>query len=60
MATVQPEGELIRKAVKWYAEERATNPQKGRLKLLEEAGMKFNLSPVEEEYLAKVTRAEGS
>ena len=56
MTTVQPEGEQIRKAVKWYAEEKAANPQRGRLKLLEEAGMKFNLTPVEEDYLAKLTK----
>ena len=58
MTTVQPEGEQIRKAVKWYAEEKAANPQRGRLKLLEEAGMKFNLTPVEEDYLAKLTKSE--
>ena len=60
MTTVQPEGEQIRKAVKWYAEEKATCPDKGRLKLLEEAGIKFNLTPVEEEYLTRVTKPEVS
>ncbi|MCG6910062.1 MAG: hypothetical protein LJE94_08060 [Deltaproteobacteria bacterium] len=58
MTTVQPEGEQIRKAVKWYAEEKATRPHETRLKLLEEAGIKFNLTPVEEEYLSRVTRTE--
>ena len=55
MTTVQPEGEMIRKAVIWISEEKQANPEKSRLKLLEEAGIKFNLSPAEEEYLMKVT-----
>mgnify|MGYP001825984672 CR=1 FL=1 len=53
MTTVQPEGEMIRKAVKWISEEKQASPEKSRLKLLEEAGLKFNLSPNEEAYLAK-------
>ena len=56
MTTVQPEGEMIRKAVQWISEEKQASPEKSRLKLLEEAGVKFNLSPNEAEYLAKVTK----
>ncbi len=56
MATIQPEGEQIRRAVEWISEEKQASPEKNRLKLLEEAGIKFNLSPVEEEYLAKLTK----
>ena len=55
MTTIQPEGEMIRKAVIWISEEKQASPEKSRLKLLEEAGIKFNLSPAEEEYLMKVT-----
>ena len=53
MTTVQPDGEQIRKAVKWISEEKQASPEKSRIKLLEEAGIKFNLSPAEEDYLAK-------
>jgi len=56
MTTIQPEGEQIRKAVKWISEEEQVSPDKSRLQLLEEAGIKFNLSPAEEEYLAKLTK----
>ena len=56
MTTVQPEGEMIRKAVLWISEEKQASPEKNRLKLLEEASIKFNLSPVEEDYLAKLTK----
>ena len=54
MTTVQPEGEQIRKAVKWIAAEKMDNPGKSRLKLIEEAGVKFDLSPAEEEYLTRL------
>ena len=54
MTTVQPEGEQIRKAVQWISEEKQARPQKSRLKLIEEAGIKFNLSPAEEEYLGRL------
>ena len=57
MATIQPEGEQIRKAVQWISEEKQVSPDKSHLKLLEEASIKFNLSPVEEEYLAKITKS---
>ena len=56
MTTIQPEGEQIRKAVRWISEEKQASPEKNHLKLLEEAGIKFNLSPVEEEYLARMLK----
>jgi hypothetical protein len=57
MATIQPEGEQIRKAIKWISEEKQASPEKSHLRLLEEAGIKFNLSPVEEDYLAKMSKS---
>jgi hypothetical protein len=56
MTTIQPEGENLRKAVKWISEERQYGPDKKPLKLIEEACLKFNLSPVEAEYLSKFMR----
>ena len=56
MTTIQPEGEQIRKAVQWFSEEKQASPGKSHLKLIEEAGIKFNLSPVEEEYLARMLK----
>ena len=60
MTTIQPEGENLRKAVKWISEERKYGPDRKPLKLIEEACLKFNLSPVEAEYLSKFVREEGS
>lgn len=56
MTTIQPEGEELRKAVKWISDERQYGPDKTFLKLIEEAGLKFNLSPVEQEYLSNFFR----
>ena len=58
MTTVQPEGEDLRKAVKWISEERKYGAEKKVSKLIEEAGLKFNLSPMDAEYLAKLLRGE--
>jgi hypothetical protein len=51
MTTIQPDGEMIRKALKWISEERQTDSSKKHRKLMEEAAVRFNLSPVEVEYL---------
>ena len=51
MTTVQPEGEDLRKAVKWISEERKYNPEAKPKKLIEEACLKFDLSPMAAEYL---------
>ena len=56
MTTVQPEGEELRKAVKWISDERQYGSGKTLLKLIEEAGLKFNLSPLDQEYLANFFR----
>jgi len=51
MTTVQPEGEDLRKAVKWISEERRYNPEASLSKLIEVACLKFDLSPMDAEYL---------
>ena len=51
MTTLQPEGEDLRKAVKWISEERRYNPEARLSKLIEEACLKFDLSPMDAEYL---------
>jgi len=52
MTTVQPEGEDLRRAVRWISEERKYNPKAIPSKLIEEACLKFDLSPMDAEYLA--------
>ena len=58
MTTVQPEGEDLRKAVKWISDERKYGPEKTLLKLIEEASLKFDLSPVDADYLTNFFRKE--
>lgn len=58
MATVQPEGENLRKAVKWISEERKYNPKTITTKLIEEACLKFDLSPMDAEYLRSFLKNE--
>ncbi len=51
MATVMPEGEAIRKAVKWISTTREEKPDVSLNKLINEAVMKFDLSPLDAEFL---------
>ena len=58
MTTIQPDGEMIRKAVKWISEERQSDQSKKHQQLIEEAAIRFNLSPMEVEYLNNFLRAK--
>lgn len=51
MATVMPEGEAIRKAVKWISATHEEKPDVSFNKLINEAVMKFDLSPLDSEFL---------
>jgi hypothetical protein len=60
MTTIQPEGEDLRNAVKWISEERKYGSSKKLSKLIEEACLKFDLSPVDAEYLSKFIGNQGT
>jgi len=47
-----PPGENLRRAVKWISDERQARPDAKLAKLLDEAGLRFDLSPAEQEWLA--------
>ena len=51
--SVQPIGEDLRKAVKWVSDERQFNPGKESKTLIEEACIKFDLSPKEADFLLR-------
>ena len=53
MSTIQPEGESVRRAVKWISDERAYDGTKPVQQLVEAAALKFNLSPKETAYLLR-------
>ncbi|MCP4701250.1 MAG: hypothetical protein GY862_31010 [Gammaproteobacteria bacterium] len=48
MSTIISNGELLRRAVRWLSEEKTHN-----YKAIEEASMRFNLSPRDEEFLVR-------
>ena len=58
MTTVQPAGEELRKAVKWISEARQDEPDKKLAKLIEEACIRFDLTPVDAEWLQKTFSEE--
>jgi hypothetical protein len=51
--SIQPQGEQLRKAVRWVAEARKDFPEKSLKRILEEAALKFNLTPLDMEYLTR-------
>ena len=51
MANIQPKGEKVRNAVKWISQSLQDDPDTSLRKLIGEACQKFNLSPLDEEFL---------
>lgn len=54
MATIISESELLRRAVAFIIEEKTYNSKKSMHELIDEASMRFNLSPVEAESLSRL------
>jgi len=44
---------LIKQAVKWIDEQLIDNPRADRLKLVDQASRRFDLSPLDEEFLLR-------
>ena len=59
MATIQPKGENIRQAVKWISSERLEDEKKSIPMLIQDAAIRFNLSPKDEEFLVSFYKEEG-
>jgi hypothetical protein len=51
--SIQPKGEDLRRAVKWVSEERNYNPEKEVKAIVQEACMKFDLSPIDADFLLR-------
>ncbi|HSB31638.1 MAG TPA: hypothetical protein VLD55_08560 [Candidatus Sulfobium mesophilum] len=49
--SILPEGEQMRRAIKWISQERQDNPATSLFKLVENACLKFDLSPKDAEVL---------
>ncbi len=56
---VTPEGERIRKAVRWICETVAEHPERDRKSIVQEAEIRFDLTPRECEFVhAKLTETQ--
>jgi hypothetical protein len=53
MGTIITQGQELRKAVKWISDQRRSDNQETTVELIQQAGLMFNLSPADEEYLAR-------
>jgi hypothetical protein len=49
---VVPANDSIRSALKWLSEKRLEEPGTPRMKLIEEAALRFDLTPLEAEFLS--------
>ena len=58
MNPILPEGEDIRKAIKWISGQREETPEKPLHKLVEEAVFIFDLSPMDHEFLTGFFRQQ--
>lgn len=56
MTTIQPQGENLRKAVKWISSERQDDPKTPLAKLIDQACLTYNLTPAESAYLDRFFR----
>ncbi len=51
--TVAPKGEALRKAIRWMADQRRENPETASFTLVQEASLRFDLSPMETDFLSR-------
>jgi hypothetical protein len=51
MTTIIPEGEAIRKAIKWISDELLEDPNRSHPRLINTAVLRFDLSPKDAEFL---------
>ncbi|MBQ4615572.1 MAG: hypothetical protein IJB29_02505 [Mailhella sp.] len=58
MSTVMQHEELVRRALKYISDRRQTCPDLSFDALLDEASMRFNLAPRDQEALERLFRAE--
>ena len=57
---ILPEGEQLRKAIKWISDVRQEDPKAGLFGLIDTACMKFDLTPKDSEVLMHFFAEEGS
>jgi hypothetical protein len=58
--SILPEGEQLRRAIKWISDMRQENPGASLIKLMEEACLKFDLPPKDAEFLMHFFAEKGT
>lgn len=53
MTTIVPQGDDLRKAVKWISEMVQNGTQKSKMELIDEAALRFDLKPADQEFLMR-------
>ena len=53
---IQPKSEELRQAIRWVSDERSYGPDQPLEALIEAAGLKFDLSPADAEFLARFVK----
>ena len=59
MATIMPKGDKLRQAVKWISDMRTEDETASIPMLIENAALRFNLSPKEQEFLESFYKEKG-
>jgi hypothetical protein len=54
-----PHGEPLRRAIRWLSDERQENPKRPLHQLIDEAALRFDLSPLEAEFLRRTIAESG-
>lgn len=59
MTTIMPEGESVKKAIRWVSERIQEEPQRSVKSIINEAILRFDLSPKDSEFLIKFYQSKG-
>lgn len=59
MSGLHPQGDALKKAIQWISEQRQQHPEKKSAALADEAGLRFDLSPKDGEFLLRFVREGG-
>ncbi len=51
--SILPDGEQLRKAIKWISDERLDNPEASLPKLIGDASLKFDLPPKDADFITR-------
>lgn len=56
MSTILPQGEKLKHAVQWISEKRKEKPDINLIKLVDDASLRFDLSPKDSEFLLRFVK----